>query len=588
MGIDDEDLRNEILIAGLHPGASLAATALRPVGGEWHPLHISLVADGEHHILALDQILDIMLELIFLDQRPAGNGIFLLHLQHFIADDADQARSTGKNIEIIENFFAKVLKLVADFILAKRRQALQTQIKNRAGLRFRQAISAILSDHIFRIINQSDQWRNCLCLPVAGHQLGARRRRIGRPADQGNHLVDIGNGNGEADQHMRPLPRLAEQIFRPPGDDLLAEIKEGFKKLLDVQQFRLTPVEGKHVDAEGGLQRSKAVKLVQHHFRHGLALDFDDDAHAMPVGLIAQIAHALNLLGPHQIGNLLNQPRLVDLVGDFTDDQRLTIFADFLHIDLGAHDDGTPPRGQPADGAAAPQNDTAGGKIRARNIVDQLLYRHFRLLKKRERAINHLAEVMRRNVRGHADGDATCAIDQQVRIARRQNGWFALAIIIVVNEIDRFLVDIINQAFRRLFQPRFGVSHSGGLVAIHGTEVTLPLNQGEAHGEILRKAHHRIVNRAVAMRMIATHHVTDDAGRFAERLVGGIAVFIHRVDDAPVHRLQPIARIGQRARHNHAHGIVEIRPPHFLFDSDRNDMFVSRRLGYFAQGRLPE
>ena len=50
---------------------------------------------------------------------------------------------------------------------------------------------------------------------------------LGRVADQRDHLVDIGDGDGEADQHMGAVARLAQQELGAPGDHLLAEVDEG-------------------------------------------------------------------------------------------------------------------------------------------------------------------------------------------------------------------------------------------------------------------------------------------------------------------------------------------------------------------------
>jgi len=71
--------------------------------------------------------------------------------------------------------------------------------------------------------------------------------------------------------------------------------------------------------------------------------------------------------------------------------------------------------------------------------------------------------------------------------------------------------------------------------------------------------------------MILAQHLTDDARRLLVRLVGVEAQVLHRVEDAAMHRLQPVARVGQRPRHDHAHGIVEIRRLHFRIYVDLTD-----------------
>jgi hypothetical protein len=70
------------------------------------------------------------------------------------------------------------------------------------------------------------------------------------------------------------------------------------------------------------------------------------------------------------------------------------------------------------------------------------------------------------------------------------------------------------------------------------------------------------------VRVIFAHHVADDARGFDVFLVGQMPVLVHREQDAAMHRLEAIAHVGQRARHDHAHGVIEIRSLHFIRDRD--------------------
>ncbi len=82
-----------------------------------------------------------------------------------------------------------------------------------------------------------------------------------------------------------------------------------------------------------------AIELVQHDVGLGVALQLDDDAHAVAVALVAQIGDALDQLVAHGLGDALDQLRLVDLVGHLGEDDRVAILADLLDVGLGAHDD---------------------------------------------------------------------------------------------------------------------------------------------------------------------------------------------------------------------------------------------------------
>ena len=159
--------------------------------------------------------------------------------------------------------------------------------------------------------------------------------------------------------------------------------------------------------------------------------------------------------------------------------------------------------------------------------------------------------------------------DQQVRKARRQHHRLALGIVVVRLEIDGVLVDVLEQRVRDLGEPHLGVAHRRRRIAVDRAEIALAVDQRQAHGEVLRHAHQRVVDRLVAVGMVFTDDVADDARRLAVRLVPLVAVLVHRVEDAPVHRLEAVAGIGQRARHDHAHGVIEIGALHLLDDGNR-------------------
>ena len=58
----------------------------------------------------------------------------------------------------------------------------------------------------------------------------------------------------------------------------------------------------------------------------------------------------------------------------------------------------------------------------------------------------------------------------------------------------------------------------------------------------------RLVERRVAVRVVAAHHVADDLRALAVLGVGGQVLLPHRVEDAALHRLEAVAHVGQRAR----------------------------------------
>src|SRR5690606_6972260 len=113
----------------------------------------------------------------------------------------------------------------------------------------------------------------------------------------------------------------------------------------------------------------------------------------------------------------------------------------------------------------------------------------------------------------HAYGDTGRTVYQQVRQARGQHFGNLFGAIVVVDEIHRFLVQIRQQVVADLGHAHFGITHGGRVVAIHRTEVALPVHQHVTQRKRLRHAHDGVVNSAVTVRMIFTDDVTDHTRR---------------------------------------------------------------------------
>ncbi len=166
--------------------------------------------------------------------------------------------------------------------------------------------------------------------------------------------------------------------------------------------------------------------------------------------------------------------------------------------------------------------------------------------------------VVRRDRRRHADRDALRAVGEQIGERARQHHRLVLAAVVGRAEIDRVLVDAVDQQPRHLGEPRLGVAHRGRIIAVDVAEVALPVDQRIALREILRKPHQRVVDRYVAVRMEFADHVADHARRFLEGLARVEPQLPHGVEQPPVHRLEPVARVRQRAVHDGGKRVGEI------------------------------
>src|SRR5690606_542854 len=290
---------------------------------------------------------------------------------------------------------------------------------------------------------------------------------------------------------------------------------------------------------------------------------------AVLVGLVAELGYALDLLSLDQLGNAFDQPCLVQLVGNLGDDNGLAAgFFVPLHLGPGAHQDAAAAGAVGLHDAGTAVDDGAGGKIRPRNVLHQLVDGQLGIVDQGEGAVDHLGQVVGWNIGGHAHRDAGGAIDQQVGNPGGHHLGNLLLAVVVVHPVDGLLVQVRQQGVGNLGHADFGVTHGGGGVAVDGAEVTLAVHQHVAHGKRLRHAHDGVVDRRVAVGVVLTDHVAHHPGGFLVRLVPVVFQLAHGEQDAPVNRFQAVADVRQGAADDNTHGIVEVGLLQLVLDTD--------------------
>ena len=222
--------------------------------------------------------------------------------------------------------------------------------------------------------------------------------------------------------------------------------------------------------------------------------------------------------------------------------------------------------------AVPPDDEAAGGEIRAGNRLENCLQAGLAwlaaMLDQADDAVDDLPHVVRRDVRRHADGDAGRAVDEQVRIGRREDRRLFGGLVEVRDEVDRFLVEIAHHLFGQRLETGFRVAVGRGRIAVDRSEVALAVDQDVAHVEVLREPDERVVGRRVAVRVVVADDLADDLRALAVRPVGRQAHLPHRVKHAPVRRLQTVTHVRQRPPDDHAHRVIHVRALHLVFDVD--------------------
>jgi len=210
---------------------------------------------------------------------------------------------------------------------------------------------------------------------------------------------------------MGPVPRLLQKIACATSDNFFPEGHEGLEHVREVHLLRLAAIERNNVRAEGRLQLAEPVKLVQNNIGNRIAFQLDHDPHAGAIALVTNIRDPFNALVTNKFGDLFNHRRLVHLIRDFSNDESVSIFPDFLDINLGPHRDGATAIFIGIADARAAENDTCCRKVRTWNNLHELGKRHGRIFHDGDRRVDHLTQVVRRYVGGHPDGNAAGSVD---------------------------------------------------------------------------------------------------------------------------------------------------------------------------------
>ena len=576
--VGDEQVVDEIVFLDLRRLLAAAAAPLRAVVGERLRLDVAGMRQRHHHVGRRDEILDAEVLRVQDDLGTALVAELRADRGEFLADDLGDALGARQDVHQVGDGFQQIGEVGNDLVALETGQALQPELEDRLRLRFGELVAArrqaVLDGEPFRTRRVErralEHLRHRRRGPQLAHQSTPRVCRRRRGLDQRDDLVDVVERDGEALLNVRALARLPELEHRAPGDHLAPVRQEAVEHLLEIQEARLAIDQRHHVHAEGVLQLRLLVQVVEHDVRQFAALQLDDDAHPGLVRLVAQVGNAVDLLLVDELGNLLDQALLVHLVGQLVDDDRLAVVAtlDRLEVGAAAHQHATAAGAVALAHAGDAVDDARGREVRRRDDLDQLVDRHVRVGEQRQAGVDDFVQVVRRDVGRHADRDPRRTVDQEVRDLCRQDQRLLFRAIVVRPEVDRLLVDVGQQFVADPCHAHFRVTHRRGTVTIDRAEVALPLDQHVAQGKVLCHAHDRVIDRGIAVRVVLTDDVTDDARRLLVGLVPVVGKLVHRVEHTPMHRLQSVARVGQGTTDDDAHRVVEIRPAHLFFEAD--------------------
>ena len=150
---------------------------------------------------------------------------------------------------------------------------------------------------------------------------------------------------------------------------------------------------------------------------------------------------------------------------------------------------------------------------------------------------------MRREGAAHAHRDSRRAVHQELRKPRGKDDRFLERVVVVRPEPDRVLVDLEKEFFGDHRQPRFGVPHGSGRVAVHAPEIAGTIDQGIAERKGLRHPDHGVVRGLVAVGMELAEHLADHGSALSELCCRAEAHLPHGEEDPAVHGLEPVPHV---------------------------------------------
>ena len=200
--------------------------------------------------------------------------------------------------------------------------------------------------------------------------------------------------------------------------------------------------------------------------------------------------------------------------------------------------------------------------------LHKIVHRAFGFIDDPKQSVAQFSQVVRRNVGGHAHGNARRTVEQQVGNLGGQYRGLLLRSIIIGAEVHGLFVDISQKFRSQTRHADFGVTHGGRGVAVNGPEVPLAVFQGIAHVEFLSQAHQGIVYGHIAVRMIFADDVAYHAGALLVRSTVGVGQLRLGVQNTPMHGFEAVTGVGDGSAYDNAEGIGKIGLPEFLFDVD--------------------
>ena len=352
---------------------------------------------------------------------------------------------------------------------------------------------------------------------------------------------------------MQPLGLLLQIVIDAAADAFRAPCRPLGQDIAHAQHDRRAGDQDIKVAAERVHQRRRAIELLHDLLRIGAALEIDRELQTVQIGLVAHVGDLTQLARLDQLRHLVDDRLGGGGIGDLVDLDEVPL----LDVaPLGADAERTASRFVDRRHLRRVVEDLAAGReIRRGHDVEDV---RLRIADQRDRRLPHLAQIEAADVRRHADRDAHIRRHKDIRERRRQQRRLSGGGIVIVHKVDRVGVDVAEQLRADGIEFRLGIARSGirHIAGIDLAEVALAVHKRVQQRLVpARKAHHRVVDGGVAVR-VELHRLPDDVGGL-DLPAAQQSHLVHRVKQLAVRRLEAVD-LRDRTRDDHAHRVGHV------------------------------
>ncbi len=376
----DEEMVDVVIVLQLHAAQALPAAALGAIRRDRQALDVALVGDGDDHLLLGDEVLQVDVAFAGHDLRAPLVGVALADLQQLGSDQRIDAALVAQDRAQLGDAGLQLVVLGLDLAGLELREPLQAQVQDGARLDLGEVEPA--------------------------HQPGAGLLRIGRTADQRDDLIQVAQCLEQSLEDVRAGLGPFQAVTRPAGDDVALVVEVVADDLAQAQRAGHAVHQRDGVHAEGALHRGVLVELVQHHHRHGVALELHHHTHAVAAALITQVGDLGDHLLLGQVGHLGDQLGLVHLVRELGEHDGVATVLERLVVGAPAHHHAAAAAAVGVQHTGAAHDDPPGGEVGRLDVLHQPLDGDRRLVDGGHHRVDHLAQVVRRDVGGVSHRDA--------------------------------------------------------------------------------------------------------------------------------------------------------------------------------------